>query len=164
MAWNDDRLRDHPKINRVSAHALKHWLFALCYCSQYGTAGQLDDAVRVLRIPPKTVAELVEIGLWDDDEDGLWVHDWQEHNEKRDEAIEQKRKAAAERQRRHRAKVRESRPRNGLSHQSHAKSQRDKRDTERKERDVQAWLLIGAIFVGTVLAVWIPLLFSAMHS
>jgi hypothetical protein len=44
------------------------------------------------------------------------------------------------------------------------KRQRDKRDTERKERDVQAWLLIGAIFIGTVLAVWIPLLFSAMHS
>jgi hypothetical protein len=45
-----------------------------------------------------------------------------------------------------------------------AKRQRDKRDTERKERDVQAWLLIGSIFIGTVLAVWIPLLFSAMHS
>jgi hypothetical protein len=45
-----------------------------------------------------------------------------------------------------------------------SKRQRDKRDTERKERDVQAWLLIGAIFIGTVLAVWIPLLFSAMHS
>ena len=44
-----------------------------------------------------------------------------------------------------------------------SKRQRDKRDTERKERDVQAWLLIGAIFIGTVLAVWIPLLFSAMH-
>ena len=45
-----------------------------------------------------------------------------------------------------------------------SKRQCDKRDTERKERDVQAWLLIGAIFIGTVLAVWIPLLFSAMHS
>ena len=33
-----------------------------------------------------------------------------------------------------------------------------------KERDVQAWLLIGAIFIGTMLAVWLPLLFSAMHS
>jgi hypothetical protein len=41
---------------------------------------------------------------------------------------------------------------------------RDRLVRERKERDVQAWLLIGAIFIGSVLAVWIPLLFSAMHS
>jgi|EndMetStandDraft_5_1072996.scaffolds.fasta_scaffold342583_1 hypothetical protein len=31
-------------------------------------------------------------------------------------------------------------------------------------QDLQAWLVIGAIFVVTMLAVWIPLLFSAMHS
>ena len=45
-----------------------------------------------------------------------------------------------------------------------SKRQRDKRDAEQKERDVRAWLLIGAIFIGTMLAVWLPLLFSAMHS
>ena len=39
--------------------------------------------------------------------------------------------------------------------------QRERHATE-KERDVQAWLLIGAIFVGTMLAVWVPLLFSAL--
>jgi hypothetical protein len=33
-----------------------------------------------------------------------------------------------------------------------------------KERDAQAWLLIGAIFIGTMLLVWLPLLFGAMHS
>jgi hypothetical protein len=42
-----------------------------------------------------------------------------------------------------------------------SKRQRDKRRTEQKEQDVQAWLLIGAIFIGTMLAVWLPLL---MHS
>ena len=45
-----------------------------------------------------------------------------------------------------------------------SKRQRDKRDTRQKEQDVRAWLLIGAIFIGTMLAVWLPLLFSAMHS
>jgi hypothetical protein len=44
------------------------------------------------------------------------------------------------------------------------KRQRDKRGAEQKERDVQAWLLIGAIFIGTMLLVWLPLLFGAMHS
>ena len=33
-----------------------------------------------------------------------------------------------------------------------------------KRQDVRAWLLIGAIFIGTMLAVWVPLLFGAMHS
>jgi hypothetical protein len=31
-------------------------------------------------------------------------------------------------------------------------------------QDLRAWLVIGAIFVVTMLAVWIPLLFIAMHS
>jgi hypothetical protein len=31
-------------------------------------------------------------------------------------------------------------------------------------QDLRAWLVIGAVFVVTMLAVWIPLLFSAMHS
>jgi hypothetical protein len=29
---------------------------------------------------------------------------------------------------------------------------------------LQAWLLIGAIFIGTLLLVWLPLIFSAMHA
>lgn len=44
------------------------------------------------------------------------------------------------------------------------KRQRDKRGAKQKQQDVQAWLLIGAIFIGTMLAVWLPLLFSALHS
>jgi hypothetical protein len=41
--------------------------------------------------------------------------------------------------------------------------QRDtRRLAEQRDQDVKAWLLIGAIFVGTILAVWLPLLFSAM--
>ena len=43
------------------------------------------------------------------------------------------------------------------------KRQRDtRRLTEQHDKDVKAWLLMGAIFVGTILAVWLPLLFSAM--
>jgi hypothetical protein len=35
-----------------------------------------------------------------------------------------------------------------------SKRQRDKRLAEQKEQDVQVWLLIGAIFIGTMLAVY----------
>ena len=51
-----------------------------------------------------------------------------------------------------------------MSDQLIRKRQRDKRDADQREQEVRAWLLIGAIFIGTMLAVWIPLLFSAMHS
>jgi hypothetical protein len=44
------------------------------------------------------------------------------------------------------------------------KKDRDERLKAQKDRDVKAWLLIGAIFVGTLLAVWLPLLIAAMHA
>jgi hypothetical protein len=39
-------------------------------------------------------------------------------------------------------------------------------DARRKTngQDLRAWLVIGVIFIVTMLSVWIPLLFSAMHS
>jgi hypothetical protein len=110
MAWLDDRIRDHPKIRRASPQAFKWWALALCYCSAHGTEGQLEDAVDVLRIPRRYVVELVELHLWDREADGsLWVHDWQEHNERRDHAIEERRAADRKRQAKHREKVRTSR-------------------------------------------------------
>jgi hypothetical protein len=35
---------------------------------------------------------------------------------------------------------------------------------EQKAEDVKAWLLIGAIFLGTMLVVWVPLIVGALHS
>lgn len=106
MAWLDDRLRDHPKIVRASAPAFKVWALALCYCSAHGTGGRLDEAVKALAVPRKVTEELVALKLWDREDDGLWVHDWQEHNSKRDADLDERRKAARDRQRRHRAKLR----------------------------------------------------------
>jgi hypothetical protein len=42
------------------------------------------------------------------------------------------------------------------------KRQRDTRRLAEHDQTVKAWLLIGAIFVGTILAILLPLLFSAM--
>jgi hypothetical protein len=33
-----------------------------------------------------------------------------------------------------------------------------------KDQDVKAWLLIGAVFVGTLLVVWLPVVIAAMHA
>lgn len=142
MAWLDDRLRDHPKIVRTSATAFRQWALALCYCSAHGTEGRLDEAVIALRIGPKIVEELVEIGLWDREEDGLWVHDWQEHNEARDQKIELRREQARERQKRHRDKVRNGR----VTRDSNANVTRDNQRyvTRDTDRDSNARSLAGA--------------------
>lgn len=84
MAWLDDRIRDHPKIARTTDRAFRHWVLALAYCSAHGTRGNLDAAVSVLRTPKAVVNELVQVGLWENADDGLWVHDWDAHNGKRD--------------------------------------------------------------------------------
>jgi hypothetical protein len=42
------------------------------------------------------------------------------------------------------------------------KRQRDDRRGQRNQ-DVRAWLLIGAIALGTLLIVWVPLIISALH-
>lgn len=89
----------------LSAEAFRHWVHALCYCSEHGTGGHLDAAIRALRVPPAVVKALVKRELWEVDEDGHWVHDWAIHNEKRDASTDARREADRERQRRHRQAV-----------------------------------------------------------
>lgn len=137
MAWLDDRVMTHPKIRRVGPVAFQWWAFALCYCSAHSTGGLLDDAISVLGVPRNVVRKLVANGLWDEEQDGIWVHDWQEYNEKRDASSEQRREQARERQRRHRAKIRDFVTRD--SHETERDKQRDKqRDKSRVTNSVTA--------------------------
>lgn len=107
MAWLDDRIRDHPKMIDLTDTAFRVWVLGLTYCSEHATGGRLDAYIKVARVPKRTTRELVKAGLWDEEDDGtVWVHDWQEHNEKRDTAADERRAQARERQRRHREKVR----------------------------------------------------------
>lgn len=110
MAWLDDRIMTHPKVRKLTPATFQWWTFALCYCSSHGTGGHLDDAIAVLRIPKKSVEDLVTAGLWDREDDGVWVHDWQEYNERRDDALEQRRENDRKRAKAHRDRVRASRP------------------------------------------------------
>ena len=43
------------------------------------------------------------------------------------------------------------------------KEERDARFKEQEDQDIKAWLLIGVVFVGTFLVVWLPLIISAMR-
>lgn len=129
MAWLDDRIRDHPKFVTLPDKAFRYWAHALCYCSEHGTAGRLDDAVIALKVPSKVTRELVSRGIWDDDEDGLWIHDWQEYNGKRESTLDDKRAQARERQKRHRERVRSTRVTRDKTVTPRDSNARDKRDT-----------------------------------
>jgi hypothetical protein len=106
MAWFDDRTPRHPKIQTLSAVSFQWWFAIVCYASEYGTGGRAAPALLALRVPSATRSALVAAGLLDEDVDGLWIHDWQEYNGKREDAVDERRAQARERQRRHRAKAR----------------------------------------------------------
>lgn len=75
----------------LTDRAFRAWINALCYSSMYGTRGNVDAAVKVHRIPKAIVRELVRAGLWEEHEDGFWVHDWGAYNDKRDEQVTKRR-------------------------------------------------------------------------
>lgn len=106
MAWLDDRVIDHPKFIELSDGAFRVWAHGLIYCSRHSTGGSLDAFIRAHKVPKRPSNELIKAGIWDREDDGsTWVHDWQEHNEKRDQTAEERRAQARERQRRHRERV-----------------------------------------------------------
>lgn len=88
MAWIDDRIWCHPKFNRLTASAFATYVRAVAYSSGMDTRGQLDPATQKLVGGTTRVRqELVNAGLWDVNGDGrtVVIHDWDEHNAKRDE-------------------------------------------------------------------------------
>lgn len=102
MAWLDDRIWAHPKVTRCSVAARWIYVSGLCYSSGFGLYGRLTKAhLRIIGCTPKHRRELVDAGLWDDVEDvpgAIDIHDWDEHNAKRDATIEQRRHADRRRQ------------------------------------------------------------------
>lgn len=87
MAWLDDRYWCHPKIVALTDGAYRAHTNAITYSSGMSTAGILDvSQQRMIGARPKHRAELVKSGLWDDLGAGtVRIHDWDEHNGKRDE-------------------------------------------------------------------------------
>lgn len=118
MPWFkvDDRLGSHPKVLRTSDAAMGLWLRAGAHCSLWLTDGRIDAQVlpSLTPSPPATVrrlaAELVAAGLWDVTDDGWTFRNWSEWQPTAD-AVEQKRAAEAERQRRSRERRKDQSPR-----------------------------------------------------
>ncbi len=105
MTWLrlDDRFAEHPKIAGLTNQAFRDHVAAMCYCARNRTKGRVSTGViRLLRISPKTVAELTKAIVWDPgDDDDYFIHDWATFNPparemtEEDKAAEAERKAAA---------------------------------------------------------------------
>jgi hypothetical protein len=88
MAWIDDRIWCHPKFANLSAGAFSLYVKGIAYSSGMGTGGRLDAGNQRLIGATKTAREqLIQAGLWDVNGNGetVHIHDWDEHNGKRDE-------------------------------------------------------------------------------
>ncbi len=86
MAWLDDRVWCHPKIVGLSANAFRAHINAIAYSSGFGTAGVLSAGQqKIIGASGRDRRELVAAELWDQvDAGGIQIHDWDEHNGKRD--------------------------------------------------------------------------------
>jgi hypothetical protein len=99
MAWIDDRIWCHPKIIDLPAKAQAAYMFGLAYSSGMATGGKLTHAQqRLIGSDAKTRAQLVDAGLWDENGDSatVTIHDWDDHNGKRDERRERERQRKKE--------------------------------------------------------------------
>ena len=88
MAWTDDRLWCHPKYVGLSWRAKAVLRHGFEYSGGMGTRGVLTPGSQAtIGATPSVRRELVAAGWWDENGDGrtVHIHDWQEHNGKRDE-------------------------------------------------------------------------------
>lgn len=103
MAWLDDRIWCHPKFTGCSKPARWSYVAGVCYSTGFQTRGFLTvGQLRTIGVVARERRELVAAGLWDELPDGsVQVHDWDEHNSRRDE------RRAADRERKSRQRERD---------------------------------------------------------
>jgi hypothetical protein len=99
MAWFDERVWSHPKFLELSDQSFRTYFHAVGYASGYLTHGHLTERqLALIGATDETRAELETAGFWHCASDGgIDIHDWDEHNGKRDvrRIAERERKKAA---------------------------------------------------------------------
>ncbi len=86
MAWVDDRIWCHPKLSDLSDRAFRVWIQGISYSAGMSTGGVLTPAQqRLVGSTPKVRQSLFDARVWDELAGGaVGIHDWDEHNGKRD--------------------------------------------------------------------------------
>lgn len=87
MTWVklDDHFADHPKILGLSDSAYRAYVDGLCYCTRYLTDGKIAEAPLKKLARGKIVGELVTAGLWEQNGNGIVVHDYLDYQFSRSE-------------------------------------------------------------------------------
>lgn len=91
MAWIDDRIWCHGKFADLTDHAFAAYVKAVAYSSGMNCRGHLSlGQQRLIGCDTKARRELINAGLWDTNGDAtsIYIHDWDEHNSKRDDRRE----------------------------------------------------------------------------
>lgn len=104
MTWFkvDDGFWSHPKTLALSAEAVALWTRSGSYCGKHLTDGYVAASILpMLQGSHEAAEELVSAGLWHPCEGGWEFHDWCAYQDTR-EAVEKRRQAWKDRQRRHR--------------------------------------------------------------
>lgn len=110
MAWFklDDAMWSHPKFLGLSDRAHRLWVRAGAYCAQHLTDGLVtEETLRILGAQRRHCEELWAAGLWERVADGGYrFHDWIDYQPTRQEVLQARRAAAAERDRERERKAR----------------------------------------------------------
>lgn len=110
MPWFnvDDSFYDHPKVWDAPDCAVALWCRAGSWSARSPRRGFVPAGMpaRLCGDPEAAVRELLKRGLWIRTKGGYLFHDWSDWNLSSEE-VEHKRRQNAERQRRHRASVKE---------------------------------------------------------
>jgi hypothetical protein len=104
MTWFkvDDGFWSHPKTLALTANAVALWVRAGSYSGKHLTDGYISAAILpMLQGTIDDANELIEAGLWKRAKNGYVFHDWEQYQDTR-EAVEKRREAWKERQRKHR--------------------------------------------------------------
>ena len=136
MTWFkvDDGFWSHPKTLVLTAQAVALWVRAGSYCGKHLTDGYVAATILpMLQGTPNDAAELIDAGLWKAVKKGYVFHDWEQYQDTR-EAVEKRREAWKERQRKHR-KAELSTGSKDLIHSIpfHSKGTRDSRRESRRD-------------------------------
>lgn len=109
MSWVklDDQFFMDPVIRGLSKDAKLMYLGGLCYCASQLTDGHIDEhAAKILAttvgVKVTAAAQLVNAGVWEQDEDGFQVRSYLKYNPSA-EQVKADREAARERQKRRRS-------------------------------------------------------------
>lgn len=86
MAWIDDRLWCHPKFTDISDRAAWVWVKSVAYSAGFQTHGLLTAGQqKAIGTDARARRELVSAGLWHEADGCISIHDWADHNGKRDD-------------------------------------------------------------------------------